>query len=102
MIIHEIKNNGEHVQITMPSPITFPSAPPTSKTSNSTLATLEASASALELSLATLAQRLNLLSQSPVVDPSAIGQTAEAISKVSLALQQVKELHWREHSASTV
>ncbi|KAK7696641.1 hypothetical protein QCA50_001299 [Cerrena zonata] len=87
-------------QITMPSPITFSNAPSFSKTSNSTLATLEASASALEHSLTTLTQRLNLLSQSPAVDPSAIGQTAEAISKVSLALQQVKELHWRENNAS--
>ena len=87
----------------MPSPVTLPHLPSYSKPpSNSTLATLEASASALEHSLVTLTQRLHILHQSPIVDPSAIGQTADAISKVSLALQQVKELHWRENNASVV
>ncbi|CAL1702179.1 unnamed protein product [Somion occarium] len=66
---------------------------------SATLATLEGTARALESSLRVLTERINLLSQASVVNPTSIGQTADAIYKVSLALQQVKQLHWSEITA---
>ncbi|OCH93593.1 hypothetical protein OBBRIDRAFT_724481 [Obba rivulosa] len=67
--------------------------------SSSTYTALEISAQSLELSLHSLSDRLNSLSSSAVVEPTLIAQTAEAISKVSLALTQVKQLQWSEEQA---
>ncbi|OBZ71797.1 hypothetical protein A0H81_08292 [Grifola frondosa] len=56
---------------------------------SSTSSALGVSAQSLELSLYTLSGRLKYLASAPVVDVSSIGQTADAISKVSQALTQV-------------
>jgi len=67
---------------------------------SSTIAALEASAWSLELTLNTLSERLASLAGVQVpVDPSSISQTAEAISKVTLALIQIKQLQWSERQA---
>ncbi|GBE79324.1 predicted protein [Sparassis crispa] len=65
----------------------------------STVSALDASADSLVLSLHALSERLNILSGGSIVDPSLIAQTADAISKVSQALTQVKQLQWSEHLA---
>jgi len=69
-------------------------------TSGSTDAALEASIGALEKTLHALSKRLtSLATEQLVVDPASISQTAEAITKVSGALTQVKQLQWSEKGA---
>jgi len=68
-------------------------------TTTSTSSALAASAQSLELTLTSLSDRLKMLASSPVVDPSLIGQTADAIAKVAQALAQVKQLQWSENHA---
>ncbi|KAH9947269.1 hypothetical protein B0H21DRAFT_345451 [Amylocystis lapponica] len=63
----------------------------------STTSALDASASSLELTLHALSDRLKSLASMPVVEPSLIAQTADAITKVSQALMQVKQLLWNEN-----
>lgn len=46
----------------------------------------------LYASLKTLTERLNALASSPLTDPSAIGATAEAITKVTEALVSVRNI----------
>lgn len=63
------------------------------------MATLEDSADALELSLRALTEKLRFLTQGSNIDATYIGQTADAISRVSQALMQVKQLRWNESRA---
>ncbi|KAI0786391.1 hypothetical protein C8Q75DRAFT_271067 [Abortiporus biennis] len=70
-----------------------------SHTPPSTLVHLQRSAETLETSLVVLTEKLNTLSKGPNVDPSYIGQTADAINKVAQALMNVKQLHWSESQA---
>ena len=46
-----------------------------------------------------LTQKLNFYSSGNNVDSLMIGQTADAISKVSQALMHVKQLRWSERQA---
>ncbi|KAG6872751.1 hypothetical protein C0995_006953 [Termitomyces sp. Mi166 len=64
------------------------------------LQALEDSASALQSTLHTLSARLRI-STNPqaVIDPSSIGATADAISKVTQALSHVRQLQWSESQA---
>ncbi|KAI0773847.1 hypothetical protein C8Q74DRAFT_1316848 [Fomes fomentarius] len=64
-----------------------------------TSSALETTARSLEETLIALSARLNSFASASIVDPSSIGQTADAISKVSQALAKVKELLWSEHQA---
>ncbi|THH17945.1 hypothetical protein EW146_g2941 [Bondarzewia mesenterica] len=57
-----------------------------------TQASLDASVHALESTLLSLSQRLLLHSGQTIVDPSSIGQTADAMSKVAQALLLLKQL----------
>ncbi|KAI0723419.1 hypothetical protein C8Q76DRAFT_394762 [Earliella scabrosa] len=66
---------------------------------SSTLSALEATARSLEQSLGALSGRLNSYATASIVDPVSIGQTADAIAKVSEALSKVKALLWDEHQA---
>jgi len=66
---------------------------------NATVSALGTSEESLQLSLHTLSDRLKQLSAGPVVDPSLIAQTADAIGKVCQALTQVKQLQWSELAA---
>ncbi|RPD61960.1 hypothetical protein L226DRAFT_535337 [Lentinus tigrinus ALCF2SS1-7] len=66
---------------------------------SSTSSALEASARSLEMSLVALSERLNAYTTAPFIDPTPIGQTADAMSKVSQALTQVKQLLWSESQA---
>ncbi|KAI0721906.1 hypothetical protein C8T65DRAFT_170813 [Cerioporus squamosus] len=66
---------------------------------SSTPSALEASARSLELSLIALSERLNAHTSAPTINPTPIGQTADAISKVTQALIQVKQLLWSESQA---
>jgi len=67
---------------------------------SSGIAGLEASTRSLELTLNALSQRLTSLAGGQVpIDPTSISQTAEAISKVTHALIQIKQLQWSEHQA---
>jgi len=69
---------------------------------SSTNAALEASVNALEASLHALSRRLtSLTGEQLVVDPASISQTADAITKVSAALIQVKQLQWSEKGAGS-
>ncbi|KAL6299102.1 hypothetical protein BKA93DRAFT_872543 [Sparassis latifolia] len=92
-----VMTRGKATQIPQPQLVctlsTAPGAPAWSCSS------LDASADSLVLSLHALSERLNLLSGGSIVDPSLIAQTADAISKVSQALTQVKQLQWSEHLA---
>ncbi|KAF7355219.1 hypothetical protein MSAN_01437700 [Mycena sanguinolenta] len=63
--------------------------------SNTILSILEESAHGLELTLRTLSARLSSLT-SGQADPSSIGSVADAISKVVLALGQVRQLQRTE------
>ncbi|KAL5527497.1 hypothetical protein ACEPAG_6288 [Sanghuangporus baumii] len=55
--------------------------------------TLETSASALELALQSLSQRMSSIASHPAtVEPSAIASTAEAMSKVLQALTEIRKL----------
>ena len=65
----------------------------------STIRSLDSTAATLERSLRSLTERLNLFSSGGNVDAVMIGQTADAISKVSQALIHVKQLHWSEQQA---
>jgi hypothetical protein len=61
---------------------------------------LEVSSHSLESALHALSKRLNSLTGGQMLfDPASISQIAEAMSKVSLALGQVKQLQWSEHLA---
>jgi hypothetical protein len=64
------------------------------------MAALEASARSLELALHALSERLFSLAggQMPL-DPLSISQTAETVTKVTLALGQIKQLQWSERQA---
>ncbi|KAF9452474.1 hypothetical protein P691DRAFT_756399 [Macrolepiota fuliginosa MF-IS2] len=65
--------------------------------------TLDSSAKALQLALQTLTSRLTSLSaNSTLADPASIATTADAISKVTQALSQVKQLQWSEAQAHTM
>ncbi|KAJ3573863.1 hypothetical protein NP233_g2135 [Leucocoprinus birnbaumii] len=58
---------------------------------------------ALQLSLQTLTARLTSLSSNPTfVDPASIATTADAITKVTQAISQVKQLQWSETQARTM
>lgn len=70
-----------------------------SPSGSTTILTLQHSATALESSLAALTDKLTSLSKGPVVDAVYIGQTADAMSKVSQALTHVKQLQWSETHA---
>ncbi|RDX53102.1 hypothetical protein OH76DRAFT_1454011 [Lentinus brumalis] len=76
-----------------------PSAQPAALPISSTSSALEASARSLELSLVVLSERLDAYTSAPFIDPTAIGQTADVISKVSQALTQVKQLLRSESQA---
>ncbi|KAI0698929.1 hypothetical protein BC835DRAFT_1268613 [Cytidiella melzeri] len=65
-----------------------------------TIRTLQSAAETLEQTLQTLTERIHFLSASEVFDAVMIGQTADAISKVSHALMTVKELGRSERQAS--
>ena len=73
----------------------FQATPLTSTTSTA----LEASALSLERSLVAISERLGTYANTPYIDPIRIGQTAEAITKVTQALSQVKHLLWNENQA---
>ncbi|KAJ3490325.1 hypothetical protein NLI96_g1545 [Meripilus lineatus] len=66
---------------------------------HSSVATLEDSADALEMSLQALTEKLRFLTKGSNIDATYIGQTADAISRVSQALMQVKQLRWNESRA---
>ncbi|KAH9853806.1 hypothetical protein C2E23DRAFT_867798 [Lenzites betulinus] len=68
-------------------------------TRSPTFSALEASARSLERTLLALSARLDSLTDAPVLNPTAIGQTADTIAKVSQALAQVKGLLWSEGQA---
>ncbi|OSX60456.1 hypothetical protein POSPLADRAFT_1047893 [Postia placenta MAD-698-R-SB12] len=57
---------------------------------------LDSSAQSLELSLHALSERLKVLVSGAIIDPSLIAQTADAITKVSQALAQVRHLQRNE------
>ncbi|GLB33723.1 putative sjogren's syndrome/scleroderma autoantigen 1 (Autoantigen p27) [Lyophyllum shimeji] len=64
---------------------------------------LEESSLALQSTLRMLSSRLGTLSGSgAMTDPSSIGQTADAISKVTQALSHVRQLQWSESCAKHV
>ena len=65
----------------------------------SPLEDLDDTATALEQSLRSLTQKLSFFSSGSNLDPTVIGQTADAISKVSQALMHVKQLRWSENQA---
>ncbi|CCM05645.1 uncharacterized protein FIBRA_07875 [Fibroporia radiculosa] len=67
--------------------------------SSPTYVALDSSAKSLELALHALSERMMLLAGGPILDPSVIAQTADAMSKVSQALTQVKQLQWSEREA---
>ncbi|KAI0649988.1 hypothetical protein C8Q79DRAFT_359280 [Trametes meyenii] len=67
--------------------------------STTTASALDVSARSLEHSLLALSTRLDSLSNGPILDPAPISQTADAITKVSQALTQVKQLLWSEEQA---
>ncbi|KII94782.1 hypothetical protein PLICRDRAFT_148974 [Plicaturopsis crispa FD-325 SS-3] len=74
--------------------------PPAS--SSSTSSALDVSARSLELTLHSLSEKLTFLAGGQtLLDPSAIALTADAISKVTQALTQVKALQWNEGQAGT-
>ncbi|KAI0959430.1 hypothetical protein AcW1_004253 [Taiwanofungus camphoratus] len=58
----------------------------------STSSAIEASVQSLELTLHALSDRLKFLSSGPILEPSLVAQTADAISRVSQALREVKQL----------
>lgn len=64
-----------------------------------TFQTLDTTAVALERSMRALTEKLGLFTSGPNVDAVMIGQTADAISKVSQALTHVKQLSWSEKQA---
>ena len=65
----------------------------------STMSALEATALSLERSLVVLSEHLNRHTNGSIIDPPSIGETADAISKTSQALSQVKQLLWSESRA---
>lgn len=67
---------------------------------STTMAALEASSRSLELTLHALSEKLNFLTSGQMpFDPVSISQIAETVSKVSLALSQVKQLQRSEFLA---
>ncbi|KAI0751325.1 hypothetical protein C8Q80DRAFT_1156652 [Daedaleopsis nitida] len=66
---------------------------------SSTSSALETTVQSLEQTLVALSERLNSYASSPIIDPAPIGQTADAISKVTQALTQIKQLLWNENEA---
>ncbi|KAJ7179912.1 hypothetical protein C8R43DRAFT_1181112 [Mycena crocata] len=66
--------------------------------SNSTSSALDESAQRLEATLRALSGRMASLTAGKL-DPSAIGSVADTISKVVVALGQVKQLQWAEQHA---
>lgn len=63
---------------------------------------LDSSAQSLELSLHALSERLKVLVSGAIIDPSLIAQTADAITKVSQALAQVRHLQRNEGQLPTI
>ncbi|EJF62998.1 hypothetical protein DICSQDRAFT_103439 [Dichomitus squalens LYAD-421 SS1] len=66
---------------------------------SATSSALEDTAQSLECTLVVLSERLQTYASGSIIDPGPIGQTADAISKVSQALLQVKQLLWSERQA---
>lgn len=64
-----------------------------------TFQTLDTTAATLERSMRALTEKLGFFTSGPNVDAVMIGQTADAISKVSQALTHVKQLSWSEKQA---
>ncbi|TFK55770.1 hypothetical protein OE88DRAFT_1731419 [Heliocybe sulcata] len=80
-------------QSALPPAQTTRSVPQPTRVAPSGPSALQVSSHALETALVALSERLVRLSSVPdVVDPLSIGQTAEAISRVTQALSQVKHL----------
>ncbi|KAI0069073.1 hypothetical protein BV25DRAFT_1874571 [Artomyces pyxidatus] len=60
------------------------------------------SVQALEATLNTLSRRMTSLSGQSILDPTMVGQTADAMSKVVQALQLIKNLMWSDSQASAM
>ncbi|KIY73680.1 hypothetical protein CYLTODRAFT_190909 [Cylindrobasidium torrendii FP15055 ss-10] len=74
-----------------------PSPALTSTSTGTVLSTLDNAAAALERSLQSLTAKLvSLTDGTSPMDPSAIGAAADAVTKTTQALTQVKQLQWSE------
>jgi hypothetical protein len=62
---------------------------------------LDESSQALQISLQSLSQWLTALSSPSPPNPTSIGETADAIGKVTMALAQVRQLQWGESRTKT-